>query len=216
MSQSRSVSSSRQRQQNNPPIPQNKAQNKAAYIPQLSPQYKTPPPAPLSKNLGAGSYQANLNNEVRKPQLTIGQTIGLITIRLTRVENNLNNLKQSNLLHPSSLDEMNSNTEVLQSSNMFYDFPNVNNKEEMDAVSNRLTLVESSLKNLVKVENDLQTTKDLLFILMSKHEKYVLETNAKFEALQNEVNQISSSNMVVSPPSPAPDVADSVVETSEL
>ena len=111
---------------------------------------------------------------------------------------------------------MNSNTEVLQSSNMFYDFPNVNNKEEMDAVSNRLTLVESSLKNLVKVENDLQTTKDLLFILMSKHEKYVLETNAKFEALQNEVNQISSSNMVVSPPSPAPDVADSVVETSEL
>lgn len=220
MSQSRAISSSRQRQ-NNPPIPQ----NKVAYIPQLSPQYKTPP-TPPSKNIGAGPYQPQLNNEAKKPQLTIGQTIGLITIRLTRVENSLSNLKQSNVLPPSYLDENKSNTELLQSSNMFYDFPNVNNnKEEIESISARLNLVESGLKNIVKVENDLQTTKDLLLILMSKQEKYVLETTAKLEALQNEVNQMAAaaaaSKLVVSPPSPevvsaAADVLVEVVENPEL
>jgi hypothetical protein len=206
MSQSRAGSTSRQRQ-NIPVIPQNKAQNKVAYIPQLSPQYKTPPPPPpsASKNIGgAGSYQSQSNTEVKKPQLTIGQTIGLITIRLTRVENSLTSLKQSSVLPPSSLDETNSNTELSQSSNMFYEFPNANYKEEMNAMENRLNQVESTLTNVVKVENDLQTTKDLLLILMSKQEKYILDTTAKLEALQNEVNELVSFKLSVlsSPPPP--------------
>ena len=203
MSQSRAGSTSRQRQ-NNPPIPQNKAQNKAAYIPQLSPHYKNPTPSPISNNIGAAaSYQNQMNSQVKKPQLTIGQTIGLITIRLSRVENTLTSLKESSVLPPTSLDETNGNTELSQSSNMFYDFPNANNKEEIDALAGRLTLVESSLKYVVKVENDLQTTKDLLLILMSKQEKYLLETTAKLEALQKEVNHMASLK-VVSPPLPPP------------
>ena len=204
MSQSRAGSTSRQRQ-NIPVIPQNKAQNKVAYIPQLSPQYKTPPPPPsASKTIGgAGSYQAQLNTEVKKPQLTIGQTIGLITIRLTRVENSLTSLKQSNVLPPSSLDETNGNTELSQSSNMFYEFPNANYKEEINAMENRLNQVEATLTNVVKVENDLQTTKDLLLILMSKQERYVLDTTAKLEALQNEVNELVSFKLsVLSSPHP--------------
>jgi hypothetical protein len=203
MSQSRAGSTSRQRQ-NNPPIPQNKAQNKAAYIPQLSPQYKNPTPSPVSNNIGAAaSYQNRMNSQVKKPQLTIGQTIGLITIRLSRVENTLTSLKESSLLPPSSLDETNDNTELSQSSNMFYEFPNANNKEEIDALAGRLTQVESSLKYVVKVENDLQTTKDLLLILMSKQEKYLLETTAKLEALQKQVNHMASLKLVVSPPLPS-------------
>lgn len=209
MSQSRAGSTSRQRQ-NIPVIPQNKAQNKVAYIPQLSPQYKTQPPLPPSasnKSIGgAGSYQAQLNTEVKKPQLTIGQTIGLITIRLTRVENSLTSLKQSNVLPPSSLDETNGNTELSQSSNMFYEFPNANYKEEINAMENRLNQVEATLTNVVKVENDLQTTKDLLLILMSKQEKYVLDTTAKLESLQNEVNELMSfkKQVLSSPPPPPP------------
>lgn len=200
MNQSRSGS---RQLQNNHPIPQNKAQNKAAYIPQLSPQYKNIPVPPVSKNLGTeGSYQSN--NELVKPKLTIGQTIGLITIRLTRVENNLNNLKLSNCLPSTPLDEPN-NSDLQQSSNMFYEFPNVNHKEDIDAIANRLNLVESTLKNVVKVESDLQTTKDLLFILMSKHEKYVLETNSKLEALQTELKSLASSKPVVIY-SPSPEV----------
>ena len=197
MSQSRASSTSRQRQQN-VPIPQNKAQNKTAYIQQLAPNYKSPaPPPPLSSKT---SYQAQNNNEIKKPKLTIGQTIGLITIRLSRVENQLTTLKQGTGLQSSYLDEPNNaNTELLQSSasNMFYEFPNVNHKEDIDALASRIDLVESSLKTVVKVESDLQTTKDLLFILMSKHEKYALETNAKLETLQREVAHLASSKLDV-------------------
>jgi nitrate reductase NapAB chaperone NapD len=218
MSQSRAGSTSRQRQ-NIPVIPQNKAQNKVAYIPQLSPQYKTPPPPPsASKTIGgAGSYQSQFNNEVKKPQLTIGQTISLITIRLTRVENSLTNLKESNLLPPSSLDETNGNTELSQSSNMFYEFPNANYKEDIHAMENRLNQVEATLTNVVKVENDLQTTKDLLLILMSKQEKYVLDTTAKLQALQNEINELMSFKLqVLSSPPPPPSSSEAVSEEVDV
>jgi len=216
MSQSRAGSTSRQRQ-NNPPIPQNKAQNKAAYIPQLSPQYKNPPPAPLSSNNNgaAGSYQTQLNPQVKKPQLTIGQTIGLITIRLSRVENTLTSLKESSVLPPTSLDETNDNTELSQSSNMFYEFPNVKYKEEINAMETRLNVVESTLTSVVKVEKDLQTAKDLLLILMSKQEKHLFETTAKLEALQNEVNHATAlCKKLAVPPSPVSAAAEADAEVS--
>ena len=127
------------------------------------PQQRQAPPPPQQEPI-----------KQSKPKMTIGDAIGLITIRLGRVEQFIQQLQTDgidiNSLNPS------------QPTDLFDDglIQNI--------VSRLNTIEQSDTEERIKtMENDLKDTKNLLIKLMLKFETFSDDTLAKFEDQQHQI-----------------------------
>lgn len=168
-------------------------------------------PAPMyNKNVQPNKQLANPNMNVKKEpeksKITIGDAIGLITIRLGKVEQFILDLNMDSKYLNNSVPVIDQNQ-------------NMNTTQEQLILLNssleRIENVENAVKKMDKFDSDLRDTKDLLIKLVAKQEKNLAEQelqnsniytfiNDKLhdlvdkkvnELLNNRVNEIISSRI---------------------
>lgn len=150
-----------------PPPQQRPPQQRQAPPPQ---QRQTPPPQQQQQQ----QSQPQRPEKQSKPKMTIGDAIGLITMRLGRLEQFIQQL-QTDGIDINSLNQS-------QSTDLFDDglIQNI--------VSRLNTIEQSETEERIKtMENDLKDTKNLLIKLMLKFETFSDDTLAKFEDQQHQI-----------------------------
>ena len=106
------------------------------------------------------------------PKLTISDAIGLITLRLGRVEQII--METENNGGFTSGSSIPDNTQLVD-------------KSVINSIINRLDSLEkkeketSNTQQTIKMESEIRDIKDLLMSQMVKYEKFTLETNKRFE-----------------------------------
>lgn len=168
-----------QRQQTQQPL-QRQPQPQQRQQPPPPPQRQPPPQ--LQRQPPAVQIQEKQEKQ-QKPKMTIGDAIGLITIRLGRVEQFIQQLQTDGI-------EMNSINSTQP--NDFMDngliqnlVSRLNTIEEYSTNTATDTATEHRLKNM---ETDLKDTKDLIIKLMLKFENFSDDTHAKFEEQQHQIS----------------------------
>jgi hypothetical protein len=152
---------------------------------------ENPLPSPIyNKNVQPQMKQVaisnnNIKKESDKSKITIADAIGLITIRLGKVE--------------QILIDLNFNDKYLTSSS-----PIIDQNQNMNIAEQQLTLlnnylerienIEKTTKHMESVASDLRDTKDLLIKVMSKQEKNLEEQQHKnetvYDFMNTKVNQV--------------------------
>lgn len=121
-------------------------------------------PLPMyNKNITSMKHPATqTKNQPEKSKMTIGDAIGLITIRLGKVEQLLIDLNMND-------NYLNSSPPVIDQNQ------NMNTSEEhlilLNSSLERIQKIENTTKNIDKFDTDLRDTKDLLIKLVAKQEK---------------------------------------------
>lgn len=111
-----------------------------------------------------------------KPKISVSDAIGLTTIRLSKVEQFISKFQENN-------DGFESNQGLYQ----FNENSN-NNTDVFEIINTRLNNIEQIVNNnkiqerLLKFENDLADTKDLLIKLVLKHEKLFTDITTRLNA----------------------------------
>jgi hypothetical protein len=121
----------------------------------------------------------NINKGPEKPKISIADAIGLITIRLGKVE--------------QFIIDLNMNEKFLHSTPPVIDQnQNMNTAEQhlilLNTSLERIQNIENSTKNIEKFDSDLRDTKDLLIKLMSKQEKSLEEHEVKHSNIYTFIN----------------------------
>jgi hypothetical protein len=121
----------------------------------------------------------------QKPKMTIGDAIGLITIRLGRVEQFIQQL-QTDGIDINSINSTQPNdfmdNGLIQ--NLVSRLNTIEQSETEERIKNMQSETEERIKNM---ETDLKDTKDLLIKLILKFEIFSDETHAKFEDQQHQI-----------------------------
>ena len=110
-----------------------------------------------------------------KQQLTISEAIGLITIRLSKLEEQANEAQYTNVQYDNNNNNNNNNNEA--------------ESEIMNGILSRIELLETNVKSCLRLETDLRDTKDLLVKIMFKIENQQSETTASIEKLNSQYSE---------------------------
>ena len=135
------------------------------------------------------SQQVNIMPATSLPpantKLSISDAIGLITLRIGRLEQFMYDIENGGL--PSSHTELPPNTQLVD-------------KSVLNSIINRLDVVEKSQKDLQnnnsniqansKLEQELRDMKDALMLQIVKYEKFSHETSKKFSDIDNAFTNI--------------------------
>ena len=147
-------------------------------------QRQPPPPPPLQTQQTQQTQQKQQKQQ--KPKMTIGDAIGLITIRLGRVEQFLQQL-QTDGIDMSSINSTQPN-DFMDNGLIQNLVSRLNTIEEYstNTATNSDTnpATEQRIKNM---ETDLRETKDLLMKLILKFENFSDDTLPKFEQQQQQI-----------------------------
>jgi hypothetical protein len=153
-----------------------------------------PPPPIYNKNVQpqmkpVSIPKNNIKKETDKSKISVGDAIGLITIRLGKVE--------------QFIIDLNVNDKYLNSSP-----PVIDQNQNMNIAEQQLTLLNTSLERIENIENatkhmesfdsDLRDTKDLLIKVMSKQEKKLEEqqnTNQTYSDFMKKVYDFMDTNI---------------------
>jgi hypothetical protein len=163
MSSSRSIAAARNRRAGDPP-PTSRPGTSIASQPAFSQQSQQ------SKRTTAQNSTPNV--PISSTKLTISDAIGLITLRLGRVEQFIQTAE-----HEGGIN-MGSNIP---------DNAHLVDKSVINSIVNRLDFLEKKEKESAnnqqtsKLETELRDIKDLLMSQMVKYEKFTLETNKRFD-----------------------------------
>ena len=110
-----------------------------------------------------------------KQQLTISEAIGLITIRLSKLEEQANEAQYTNVQYDNNNNNNNNNNDA--------------ESEIMNGILSRIELLETNVKSCLRLETDLRDTKDLLVKIMFKIENQQSETTASIEKLNSQYSE---------------------------
>jgi hypothetical protein len=163
MSSSRSIAAARNRRAGDPP-PTSRPGTSIASQPAFSQQSQQ------SKRSTAQNSTPNV--PITSTKLTISDAIGLITLRLGRVEQFIQTAE-----HEGGI---NMGTNIPDNAHLV-------DKSVINSIVNRLDSLEKKEKESAnnqqtsKLESELRDIKDLLMSQMVKYEKFTLETNKKFD-----------------------------------
>jgi len=189
MSSSRSIAAARNRRAGDPP-PTSRPGTSIASQPAFSQQSQQ-----NKRNVNVTAQNSTPNVPITSTKLTISDAIGLITLRLGRVEQFIQNAE-----HEGGI---NMGTNIPDNAHLV-------DKSVINSIVNRLDSLEKKEKESAnnqqtsKLESELRDIKDLLMSQMVKYEKFTLETNKRFDDVdeafvelekQQEVT-INSSNTV--------------------
>lgn len=132
----------------------------------------------------ASKINNNITKEPEKSKITIADAIGLITIRLGKVEQSMIDLNMNENYSHSSQPVIDQNQNMNTSEHQLL----------LNTCFERLQHIETSTKTIDKLDSDLRDTKDLLIKLMAKQEKNLAEQelqNTNIHTLINDkINEI--------------------------
>ena len=120
-----------------------------------------------------------------KGKITIGDAIGLITIRLGRVEQYIQHLQEEGQLNGEEEDGSGNGGQVLGvDSSVFKSIV-----DRLDKLESKQTQPpQQQNKEVVdRLEKELKETKDLLMMVVLKHEKHTGESSIKFDTIDSRV-----------------------------
>lgn len=139
-----------------------------------------------------------------KGKITIGDAIGLITIRLGRVEQYIQQLQEDGELQDGDegfVQGQSSNITGLDPSvfkNIIDRLDRLETKQNSQAQQQPQQPHNTQSKDLVdkvlvdKLEKELKETKDLLMMMVLKHEKHTGDTTIRFDTVEDKVNNFES------------------------
>ena len=165
MSSSRSIAAARNRRAGDP-APTSRPGTSIAAQPAFSQQTQS------KRSVTAQNSTPNVPVNTINAKLTVSDAIGLITLRLGRIEQFIQTAE-----HEGGI-------------NMGSNIPNnahLIDKSVINSIVNRLDSLEKKEKEssgnqqTIKLENELRDIKDLLMSQMVKYEKFTLETNKRFD-----------------------------------
>jgi hypothetical protein len=165
MSSSRSIAAARNRRAGDP-APTNRPGTSIAAQPAFSQQQQS------KRSVTTQNSTPNVPVNTTSAKLTISDAIGLITLRLGRVEQILMEAEHNGGFTAGS---------------SIPDNAHLVDKSVINSIVNRLDSLEkkekesSNNQQTSKLENELRDIKDLLMSQMVKYEKFTLETNKRFE-----------------------------------
>ena len=128
------------------------------------------PQQPLNKMQSQGQGQMQGQSQMQRPKLSIGDAIGLVTLRLGRVEEFM--IRAQN---PEGGLKLGGGASIPENSQMIDKSVFTNMISRLDSLEKK-----DSNKQLAALESELKSTKDLLISLMAKFEKFTKETDEKF------------------------------------
>ena len=207
MSSSRSIAAARSRRagESQPPVSGGRPGTSIASHSAFVPQQMQPP----SNNVRVGKAPINQQQQPQQMQspsnglpftkLSISDAIGLITLRLGRVEQFVIDYENGEIARgPQSEESIPKNSKIIDNSVL----ANIINrldaleKKEPSTSSNSFSNVNN--EQISKIEKDLKETKDLLAHMLFKFELFSKETNDRFIDIENAFAEIEKS--MVSPP----------------
>jgi vacuolar-type H+-ATPase subunit I/STV1 len=165
MSSSRSIAAARNRRAGDP-APTSRPGTSIAAQPAFSQQTQS------KRSVTAQNSTPNVPVNTGSSKLTVSDAIGLITLRLGRIEQILMEAEHNGGL--------NSGTGIPNNAHLI-------DKSVINSIVNRLDSLEKKEKEssgnqqTIKLENELRDIKDLLMSQMVKYEKFTLETNKRFD-----------------------------------
>jgi hypothetical protein len=114
--------------------------------------------------------QAQAQAQIQRPKLSIGDAIGLVTLRLGRVEEFM--IRTQN--HESGF-KSESSTNIPENSQLIDKSVFTNMISRLDSLEKK-----DSNKQIAALESELRSTKELLISLMARFDKFSKETDDKF------------------------------------
>jgi hypothetical protein len=199
MSSSRSIAAARSRRagESQPPVsggrPGTSIASHAAFAPQ---QFQQMPPPPNNVRVAKAPIQQQTQqqaptNGLPFSKLSISDAIGLITLRLGRIEqfviDSENGEGLSSVSHGGNIPE---NSKIIDNSVLISMINRLDSLEKREPSTST-----SSINNeqFAKLEKDLKETKDLLSHFLFKFELFTKETNEKFTDFENAFSEIEKS-----------------------
>jgi len=153
----------------------------------------------------------------QKPKMTIGDAIGLITIRLGRVEQFLQQL-QTDGIDMNSINSTQPN-DFMDNGLIQNLVSRLNTIEEYSNNTNNTSTNSATEQRIKNMETDLRETKDLLMKLMLKFENFSDDTLAKFEDQQHQISfnleQLQQEPQEPQEPQESPEPQEQIKDLSE-
>ena len=182
MSSSRSIAAARNRRAGDPP-PTSRPGTSIASQPAFSQQSQQ-----NKRSVNVTAHNSTPNVPISSTKLTISDAIGLITLRLGRVEQFIQTAE-----HEGGI---NMGTNIPDNAHLV-------DKSVINSIVNRLDSLEKKEKEsannqqTTKLESELRDIKDLLMSQMVKYEKFTLETNKRFEDVDEAFVELEKQQEVV-------------------
>jgi hypothetical protein len=193
MSSSRSIAAARSRRagESQPPISGGRPGTSIASHSAFVPQQMQPPP----NNVRIAKAPINQQQQMQQPsngmpfsKLSISDAIGLITLRLGRVEQFVIDYENGEIsTGPQTEQSIPNNSKIIDNSVL----ANIINR--LDALEKKEPSTSSSSvsnEQISKIEKDLKETKDLLAHMLFKFELFTKETNDKFTDFEGAISEI--------------------------
>ena len=202
MSSSRSIAAARSRRagETQPPVSGGRPGTSIASHAAFVPQQQMPPPPSNNVRVAKPPIQQQVqpqSNSLPFSKLSISDAIGLVTLRLGRIEQFVidyeNGEASTNRAVGGGIPE---NSKVIDNSVLTSMINRLDSLEKREPS----TIGQSSVNNeqISKIEKELKETKDLLSHFLFKFELFSKETNDKFSDFENAFAEIEKS--MVSPP----------------
>jgi len=202
MSSSRSIAAARSRRagESQPPVsggrPGTSIASHSAFVPQ---QQMPQPPSNNVRVAKAPIQQQGQQQPNSSPfsKLTISDAIGLITLRLGRIEQFVIDYENGEVSTTGPVGGgIPENSKIIDNSVLTSMINRLDSLEKREPSTSSLSSVNN--EQIAKIEKDLKETKDLLAHMLFKFELFSKETNDKFTDFENAFAEIEKS--MVSPP----------------
>lgn len=123
-------------------------------------------------------------------KLSIPKAFTLVTLRLGRIEQFIQQIQEDGLLQPyDKSGEAEVEDEYLKNILSRVESLEKNNKVGTAPIDNKA--IDELKTNFSKLEKDLRETKDLVMLMMMKYEKSTLETNDKLSLLFSQIEELN-------------------------
>ena len=201
-SSSRSIAAARSRRagESQPPVSGGRPGTSIASHSAFVPQQQMPPPPSNNVRVAKPPIQQQVqpqSNSLPFSKLSISDAIGLVTLRLGRIEQFVIDYENGEVSTNRTIGEsIPENSKVIDNSVLTSMINRLDSLEKREP-----SIISSSSVNneqVSKIEKDLKETKDLLAHMLFKFELFSKETNDKFSDFENAFAEIEKS--MVSPP----------------
>lgn len=144
--------------------------------------------APIAVPPGLQSQDQNDLQQQQMSKLSIPKAFTLVTLRLGRIEQFIQQIQEDGLLQPY---DKSGETEVEDEylKNIVSRLEGLEKNNKVPIQDNKV--VEDLKANFVKFEKELRETKDLLMLMMMKYEKSTIETNDKLTLLASQIEDLN-------------------------
>ena len=195
MSSSRSITGARQRRagEQAPPVTRGNTSIGSQQIFAQQQQQQNQPKQFIQKNVNTNSRQGAPSQTIQELEqafigkLSIPKAFTLVTLRLGRLEQYIQQLQEEEYHNNTNINNQTSEKNNTLNENILKNVMDI-----IEPLEKKISEKNDSTSQLEKFEKELRETKDLLMMIMIKHEKLSLETNNKFIEMNEQITQLNN------------------------